>query len=149
MKIALPRKIAAKFKKVLRRAGRREIGGILMGEQLEPGIFRIIDFSVDEKSGSVVHFVRSVEDHQASLEKFFSKTDHDFSRFNYLGEWHSHPSFSVQPSNTDIVSMYSLVNNEQNINFAVLLILKLRFSFLLESSVTIFSHNQQTSSSLF
>lgn len=120
-----------------------------MGEQLEPGIFRIIDFSVDEKSGSVVHFVRSVEDHQASLEKFFSKTDHDFSRFNYLGEWHSHPSFSVQPSNTDIVSMYSLVNNEQNINFAVLLILKLRFSFLLESSVTIFSHNQQTSSSLF
>lgn len=93
MRIVLPRKTAASFKKVLRRAGSREIGGVLMGEQLEPGHFRIVDFSVDEKIGSAADFVRSVEDHQAALEEFFLKTKRDFSRFNYLGEWHSHAEF--------------------------------------------------------
>lgn len=138
MKIELPRKTAAKFKKALRRAGRREIGGILMGEQLEAAHFRIVDFSVDEKTGSAAHFVRSVEDHQTALEQFFSKTNHDFSRFNYLGEWHSHPSFSVQPSRDDILSMNSIVNDEKEIPFAVLLIVKLRFLIKLEYSSTVF-----------
>lgn len=112
-----------------------------MGEQLEPAHFRIVGFSVDENTGSAGHFVRSVNDHQAALEQFFSRTNHDFSRFNYLGEWHSHPSFSVQPSREDILSMNSIVNDEKNIPFAVLLIVKLRFLIKLEYTSTVFFGN--------
>lgn len=139
MKVVLPPETAARMKPVLRRAGKREVGGILMGEQLEPGHFKIVDFSVDERTGGRDQFIRSVEEHQISLEKFFSKTGRDFSRFNYLGEWHSHPSFSVSPSNTDIISMKNLVNSEQNINFAILLIVKLKLWMSLEHSITVFA----------
>jgi hypothetical protein len=36
----------------MRGAGRREIGGILMGEQVAPDHFRIVDFSVDDTTGT-------------------------------------------------------------------------------------------------
>jgi hypothetical protein len=46
-----------------------------------------------------------------------------YRRFNYLGEWHSHPSFSVQPSFEDIESMTDIVENgNSTITFAVPLI---------------------------
>jgi proteasome lid subunit RPN8/RPN11 len=31
-----------------------------------------------------------------------SDTGHDFSRYNYLGEWHSHPRFGLYPSADDV-----------------------------------------------
>lgn len=140
MKVELPDNIIARFKKNLRHAGKREIGGVLMGEQLAPGHFKIIDFSLDEITGTLAHFVRSPEKHNEVLEKFFTKTNHDFSRFNYLGEWHSHPSFPVFPSSTDIASMQDLVNGERDISFAVLLIIKLKFWYSLETSATLFTN---------
>jgi len=46
-----------------------------------------------------------------------------YRRFNYLGECHSHPPFSVQPSFEDIESMTDIVENgNSTITFAVLLI---------------------------
>ena len=138
MKIALPHDTALRMKRILRRAGKREVGGILMGEQLSPGHFSIVDFSVDVTSGSRSQFTRSIENHQTALENFFSDTERNFSRFNYLGEWHSHPSFSVQPSNVDVLSMQRLVNNEHSITFSVLLIVKLKLWVTLDSSVTVF-----------
>src|SRR5690242_569809 len=100
--ISLPSSQRARFRKSLRQAGRREIGGILMGEQVAPDHFRIVDFSVDEKTGTAAHFVRSPEHHAAALDEFFQRTGSDYRRFNYLGEWHSHPSFPVRPSTEDV-----------------------------------------------
>jgi proteasome lid subunit RPN8/RPN11 len=106
----------------LRRSGHREIGGILMGKQIAPGHFRIVDFSVERESGSPVHLVRSPEHHHSALEEFFQRTGADYCRFNYLGEWHSHPSFPVRPSPEDVQSMTDLVQGESDITFAALLI---------------------------
>jgi len=113
------------MRQALRRAGRREIGGILMGKQIGVGYFEVVDFSIDAISGERAHFVRDAEHHREALDLFFERTGHNYQTFNYLGEWHSHPVFPAAPSPTDIQSMQELVEGEREIDFAVLLIVKL------------------------
>lgn len=109
----------------LGKAGRREVGGILMGEHVGPNLFIVREMTVHRR-GAFASFVRRVEDAIGSLRLFFQKTGDDYTRFNYLGEWHSHPSFAPYPSGTDDVSMLQIVQDEKvGANFAVLLIAKL------------------------
>lgn len=109
-----------------------------MGEQVAPDHFRIVDFSIDDKTGTAAHFVRNPAHHSEALETFFRKTGSDFRRFNYLGEWHSHPSFAVRPSQEDIMSMNDLVRAEQDIEFSVLMIVRLRCLFRVEAAAYMF-----------
>lgn len=109
----------------LRKAGRREIGGILMGEHAGPNIFIVREITVHRR-GAFASFVRRIEDAIGSLRAFFRETGHDYTRFNYIGEWHSHPSFAPYPSRTDDLSMLQIVQDETvGANFVVLLITKL------------------------
>ena len=143
MRIELTADIEKRFHTSLRQAGDREIGGMLLAEQLKPGHFRIVDFSLDSFSGSHTGFRRDPQSHQNTLDEFFRRTGRDFQRFNYLGEWHSHPSFSVQPSAQDIDTMADIVENQGSaITFAVLLIVRLRFRFWIEHSLSIFARDQ-------
>lgn len=98
MRIELAPDLEGRLRKALRSAGKRETGGMLFAEQLAPSHFCIIDFSVDLYSGSHTHFRRDPAIHQVASNAFFDRTGRDFSRYNYFGEWHSHPSFSVAPS---------------------------------------------------
>lgn len=141
--ISLPRDQRAQLRTTLRRAGHREIGGVLMGEQLAPDHFRIANFSVDALSGTAAHFVRSPEYHRSALDDFFQQTGADYRRFNYLGEWHSHPKFPVHPSSVDMQSMIDLVNSERDIGFAALMIVRLRFLLRLEFSCHMFVRGQR------
>ncbi len=109
-----------------------------MGEQIKPGHFRIVDLSVDGETGGRAHFVRSAESHTSALNVFFQHTGNNYARFNYLGEWHSHPSFPVTPSSQDSTSMFELVDGERDIDFAILLIVRLRFWSQITSSCTLF-----------
>lgn len=115
---------------------------MLMGEQVAPDHFRIVEFSVDETSGTAAHFVRSPDHHAEALERFFRRTGSDFRRFNYLGEWHSHPSFLARPSREDMMSMQGLVDGERDIDFSALIIVRLHYFCLLETSAYMFiRHN--------
>lgn len=137
--IEIPADIEERFRKELRRGGHREIGGILMGECIEPGWFRIVDFTVDHGGGSVATFVRSLSAVLQALTRFFDCTDHNYQRFNYLGEWHSHPSFAPIPSNRDIGSVQSIADDPKvGANFVTLLIVKLDNKKRIEASATIF-----------
>ncbi len=140
MRVEVAPEIGKKLRRVLRSAGRRETGGILFAEQLAPAHFRVIDLSVDDRSGSNDHFMRDPHAHERALHEFFARTGNNFSRFNYLGEWHSHPSFAVTPSMEDIATMTELVSERSSaISFAVLLIVRIRFRFLIENSWTVFA----------
>lgn len=140
MRIDLVADIKSRLRKALRSAGRREIGGMLFAEQLAPNCFRVLDFSIDLHSGSHTNFRRDPAVHKHALDAFFERTGSDFPRFNYLGEWHSHPSMSVHPSSEDIATMTELVSDDRNnISFAVLLIVRLRLHTWLDHSWTIFS----------
>ncbi len=145
MQLHLPRDQSNRLKALLVQAGRREIGGVLMGEQIDIDRFKIVDFSADDKTGSAAHFVRSPEEHRAALDAFFARTGRDYTRYNYLGEWHSHPSFSISPSLEDCLSMNDLVSGERSIDFAVLLITRLRFYKRISASAFVFARGRSGS----
>jgi hypothetical protein len=141
MNLLLPRDIRARLKAELRRAGEREVGGFLMAEQIEPGTFRVAEISVDHGAGTAVHFRRRIEEHREELQRFFAKTGHDFSRYNYLGEWHSHPRFALHPSADDVSVMEDLVR-DPTIGFAVLMIVRLDWYCWLRVSAHVFSDDR-------
>ena len=123
----------------MRRARRREIGGLLLGEHIGDETFRLVDVTVQRSGGSIAHFVRDPAQHQPQLDSFFAKTGGDFTRYNYLGEWHSHPSFEPLPSPKDITTMQTIVENaEVGVNFAVLIIARIGFVSSLQLSACLF-----------
>lgn len=126
LKLMIASELCERLRASLRQAGHREIGGVLVGEHIEDGVFRLVDLSVQTAGGTKSCFVRRPESHEGFLDAFFAKTEHNFVRFNYLGEWHSHPSFPAWPSETDLSAMQELVENgEQGVNFALLLVVNL------------------------
>lgn len=138
-KIEVPSEIERRLRHELRRGGVREVGGILMGECLAPGKFRVVDFTVDHGGGTVATFVRSLRTVVTALARFFHHTAHDYRRFNYLGEWHSHPSFLPTPSGRDFDSVQSIADDSNvGANFVTLLIVKLDSEGQIEGSATIF-----------
>lgn len=124
--VRVPPEVEVRLTRELERARKREIGGILMAEQLEPGCFRVVDITVQRHGGTIADFVRSLASALQALGTFFRRTEQDYKRFNYLGEWHSHPSFEPVPSVRDEASMLELVTDDEvGATFAVLLIVKL------------------------
>lgn len=140
MRLEIPKEVRSRLHEVIAKAGRNEIGGVLMAEQLEAGRFVLVDFTVDSRTGTAAHFVRSVEEHDAALQAFFARTGSDYARFNYLGEWHSHPNHPSTPSVKDALSMLDLVQGERGIPFAVLLIARVRRRRLAVTA-TLFQHD--------
>lgn len=139
MKVILPHTLVKTLATELKRAGVREIGGVLVGEHIGNETFRIADLSVQRSGGSATHFVRDLDHNSAFLKEFFARTGHDYQRFNYLGEWHSHPSFEPLPSAQDLKAMRDIVEDPKvGANFAVLLIVTLARRSTLQLSARAF-----------
>jgi len=96
-----------------------------MAEHVGHNEFEVKDLTIHRR-GTVFNFVRAVEDAIGRLRAFFERAQHDYTRFNYIGEWHSHPSFAPFPSHRDDDSMKEIIQDpEVGANFVVLLIVKL------------------------
>ena len=109
----------------LEMAGQREVGGVLMAEHVDVNEFMISELTV-HKRGALASFVRRIEDALGHLTSFFIRTNRDYRRFNYIGEWHSHPIFELEPSSKDDASMMAIVLDPAvGARFAVLLLVKL------------------------
>jgi [CysO sulfur-carrier protein]-S-L-cysteine hydrolase len=148
LKIRLPPEVRATMTRACRRAGIRETGGMLFGEHVAPGDFRVVEATV-AGTGTVAQFLRDLVGSLAHLEKFFRRTRHDYQRFNYLGEWHSHPSFALTPSHTDDSTMYDLVHDAAtNARFAVSIIVKLADEQLHAAAFTYFPQTARETSEL-
>jgi integrative and conjugative element protein (TIGR02256 family) len=143
MKLLLPGRIRTQWTNALRAAGRREIGGVLLGEFVKPGTFKIAEITIQRTGGTFGHFVRDPKLHEKAIEHFFERTGRDYERFNYLGEWHSHPSFSTRPSRSDVRSMYRIVSEPSvGANFAALIIVRLAALAKLQMSACVFRPGQ-------
>ncbi len=67
MQLILPTEVTKKMRGHLVGAKRREIGGMIMGEEVGDQQFRVVDFSVDAVSGTAGNFIRDADQHdQAS-----------------------------------------------------------------------------------
>ncbi len=99
--------------------------------------------TVQRKWGTFAAFIRIVAEILAPLRAFFDTTKHDYTRFNYLGEWHSHHSFALSPSGRDHMTMYDIVMGPQlGARFVVLLLVKLDDHGELEGSVIVYQPNK-------
>ncbi len=143
MKLLIPPDISSQLIDALKKAGKSEIGGILMGEHIGPDTFRVKELTVQRKYGTFASFIRLVDEIIAPLKAFFDNTKHDYKRFNYLGEWHSHHSFSLSPSGEDHDSMLEIVSDSQlGARFVILLLIKLNEGGCLESTVTVYQQEK-------
>lgn len=123
--LILPPEVITVLEQALRRAGQREIGGVLMAEHVRVNEFVVRDISIHRR-GTFVSFFRRIEEAWTTLSRFFRRTKQDYVRFNYIGEWHSHPSFEPLPSGQDHRSMYEIISDASvGANFVVLVIVKL------------------------
>jgi|ERR1700689_208913 hypothetical protein len=123
--LILPSQVRDMIKAALHKSGRHEVGGVLMAEHIGPDRFEVKELTVHRR-GSVFNFVRAIEEAIGRLRAFFQRAQHDYTRFNYIGEWHSHPSFEPVPSPCDDSSMREIIQDpEVGANFVVLLIVKL------------------------
>ena len=135
----LPTEQVILLRQELQAAGRREIGGIMMGEQLAPNHFRVTEMTFQRHGGMFARFVRNARLALVALQQFFSRTGHRYQKYNYLGEWHSHPSFKPNPSTTDHESMIDVVCHQNTgANFVLLMIIRLSDTEHLEGSVTVY-----------
>ncbi len=143
MQLMVPPEIAQQIVDALGQAGRREIGGILMGEHIGPDAFRVKELTVQRKGGSFAAFMRTVSEILGPLRAFFEKTKHEYTRFNYLGEWHSHHSFALEPSRKDHLTMYNMVmDSSLGARFVVLLLVKMGDKRQLKATVTVYQPNK-------
>jgi integrative and conjugative element protein (TIGR02256 family) len=139
MKLLLTPQVLKQLELEMRQARRMEIGGLLFGEHVGADTFRVVDITVQRSGGSPVHFVRDPAQHRPQLDAFFRKTGAEYTKFNYLGEWHTHPSFEPHPSGQDVNTMQSIVEDPAvGVNFLVLLIPRLKRWRHIEVGATLF-----------
>lgn len=126
MKITVVSDQTEKLVAALRRSGNNETGGQLFGEQLAPSDFRVTELTVQSRPGTFARFVVDLLQAAKDAIRFFEQTEHRYTRYNYIGEWHSHPSFAVQPSGPDLAAMRGIVSDPRFAGtFAVLMIVRL------------------------
>jgi hypothetical protein len=139
MQLIVPPEISSHLLEGLAQAGQREIGGILMGEHVGPDTFRVKELTIQRKKGTFAAFTRIVKEILVPLRAFFDSTNHDYARFNYLGEWHSHHSFSLSPSGKDHLTMCDIVTDPRlGARFVVLLLVRLGEHGQLAGRVTVY-----------
>lgn len=144
MQILLPETIEQRIIHSVKRAPHNEIGGILMGEHVSPDAFRISELTIQTKGGSAITFIRSLSAIAIPLRRFFRQTRHRYTRFNYLGEWHSHPGLALIPSSRDCDSMWEIVEDARvGANFAILLIVHCVTEVELAGRVMVFLPGRQ------
>jgi hypothetical protein len=126
VRLRLPNSELERLRQALAAAGTKEIGGQIFGEQLAPSDFCACELTFQKRHGTFARFVVDLLQAARDAVRFFDRTEHRYTRFNYIGEWHSHPSFEVRPSGTDVAAMRDLVRDpEFRGHFAVLMIVRL------------------------
>ena len=109
-----------KIEKALRKYGDFEIGGILIGRKIGDESFEVVDISIsnEDKRFSISSFIRGTKTSERLLRSHFRK-----KTGYYIGEWHSHPKYSLRPSYQDIVTMFGILKDENyGVSFAILII---------------------------
>ena len=125
----------------LKKGGIREIGGWLVAEQIAPGEFELVGFTVDLEVGTRDRFHSFPSLHTDQLDQLLAENGNRMGRVDYLGEWHSHPTFPPVPSEMDMAAMIDMVENSGT-SFAALVIVRLLSAAKIEATITTFQRGE-------
>ncbi len=119
--LRIEKKEVLKILKICRNAGKREVGGILIGIYDSAHQFALVKNVSDaplDSQRSQNSFYRGVKGIQNLLDQFWYK-----KQYFYLGEWHFHPYASAHASLLDIEQMKKIsVSEKYNCPESILLI---------------------------
>lgn len=141
LSLTVPRSQLAKLQIHLKQGGNREIGGWLVAEQTAPGKFELVGFTVDLEAGTRDRFDSLPEPHSQQMDRILLENSGRAGRVDYLGEWHSHPTFPPIPSEIDVASMTDMVENSRP-SFAALVIVRLMGNASIQATITTFQRGQ-------
>ncbi len=137
--VSLDEKSKEKIVEALRKYSPNEIGGILIGNKVTDVNIIVNDVSISNEV-EILNFASFIRD-TVNAQRLLNKHYKDSTGF-YIGEWHSHPNFSLYPSGKDISTMKGIVQDKNyNVSFAILIIVKLNASNELESKGFLFHKN--------
>ncbi len=107
---------------------------MLFGEQLAEGDFRIVKATQQALGGgNTTRFNRRGFHARTEIKRLHNRYGGHATRFNYLGEWHSHPNVPAFPSVQDELTMRELLADQSGaVNFLVLAIVRLGVTRALE-----------------
>lgn len=142
LSLTVPRIQVERMRLCLIRGGIREIGGWLVAEQISAGKFELVGFTVDFAIGTRDRFHSLPQLHDAQFDNILLKAKDRSGRVDYLGEWHSHPTFSPEPSTIDLATMTHMVE-ETGPMFAALLIVRLRNFLSIHATMTTFQRSRR------
>jgi len=125
MKVIIPNNTKYNILAALNYANKKEVGGLLIGEIINYMTIEIINMTSQSKWLKSFFLRKWSRKEKKELNDILDQYGNNFSSINYCGEWHSHPSFSLEPSNRDIKSMWELCFDVKvSANFLILLIVK-------------------------
>lgn len=141
LSLTVSRSQLAKLQLHLKQGGKREIGGWLVAEQIAPGEFELVGLTVDLEVGTRDRFDSLPESHSQQMDRILLENSGRAGRVDYLGEWHSHPTFPPIPSEIDVASMKHMVENSGP-SFAALVIVRLIGNASIQATISTFQRGQ-------
>ena len=125
MKIIVQKTVVSKIIDALKRAGLNETKGACFASRISNDCYSIEDVFLSKEKGTTFFSNLKINFSYKRFEKrYFKKHKYDYVNHNYIGDWHSHPSFDCLPSNYDKKEAFEELNNS-NANFLIQLIVKL------------------------
>lgn len=144
MQIVVTTELEQRLIAALGQAGGKETGGIIMGQRLGQDIYQVYDLTIQAYGGTSLSFIRFLSGVSGTLRRFFRKTAHNYTHFNYLGEWHSHPTYFLKPSNMDSETMWDIVEDaEVGVNFAILMLVRLKEGKFIEIKAYLYTSGRR------
>lgn len=125
MKIIIPKKLTKKIFNQVKKCRLNETKGALFACKISDEIFEVDDVYIEKKIGSFA-FVELVnnEKYQVYQKCYHEKNGYDYVNHNYIGDWHSHPSFELYPSSFDMAEVKKDLK-KSNAKFLVQIIVKI------------------------
>lgn len=141
LSLTVRRSQLAELQTHLKKGGHREIGGWLVAEQTAPDKFELVGLTVDLEAGTRDRFDSLTEPHSQQMDRILLENSGRAGRVDYLGEWHSHPTFPPIPSEIDVAAMTDMVENSGP-SFAALVIVRLLPNASIQATITTFQRGQ-------
>lgn len=125
MKIIVQKTVINRMINALKRAGLNETKGACFASKTSDDCYSIEDVFLSKEKGTTVFSNLKINYSYKCFEKrYFKKHKYDYVNHNYIGDWHSHPSFDCLPSNYDKKEAFEELYNS-NARFLIQLIVKL------------------------
>ena len=125
MKIIIQNDVKTKLYEALTKAGINEIKGACFAYNSSPNVFEIEEVYISPVQGTFAFSNLIINYKYKKFERdYFKRHNYDYEKHNYIGDWHSHPSFDCIPSQYDIKEVLDELS-KSNANFLIQLILKI------------------------